>query len=105
MFKIIAIVACLVAIVVADEDEYDTRPRYKFEYGVKDGHSHDHKTQWEYRNGDVVKGQYTLDEADGTHRIVEYSSDHENGFKAHVQRSGNAYHPHGKSYANIDQRS
>jgi hypothetical protein len=26
----------------------------------------DHKSQWEIRDGDVVKGEYTLDEADGT---------------------------------------
>ncbi|EAT39194.1 AAEL008989-PA [Aedes aegypti] len=102
MFKIIVLAACL-AIVIVAADEYHTHPRYKFEYGVKDGHSHDHKNQWEYRNGDVVKGQYTLDEADGTHRIVEYSSDHETGFRAHVQRNGNAHHPHGESYTNVDQ--
>ncbi|XP_019532705.3 cuticle protein 19-like [Aedes albopictus] len=102
MFKIIALVACLTVVKVAAED-YFTYPRYKFEYGVKDEHSLDHKSHWEYRNGDVVKGQYTMDEADGTQRIVEYSSDHETGFQAHVKRSGFAHHPYGESYVNIDQ--
>ncbi|EAT39196.1 AAEL009004-PA [Aedes aegypti] len=99
MFKIIALVACLVVIVAAGDDH----AQYKFEYGVKDGHTHDHKSQWEHRDGDVVKGQYTLDEADGTHRVVDYSSDHHGGFQAHVQRSGHAHHPHGESYANVAQ--
>ncbi|KAG5667454.1 hypothetical protein PVAND_015434 [Polypedilum vanderplanki] len=44
------------------------------------------------RDGDVVKGEYTLDEADGTKRIVKYSSDKHNGFQAHVERIGHAHH-------------
>ncbi|XP_021696182.1 cuticle protein 19 [Aedes aegypti] len=102
MIKIIALLACL-AIVVVVAEEHHSHPKYKFEYGVKDEHTHDHKSQWEHRDGDVVKGQYTVDEADGTHRVVDYSSDHKGGFQAHVQRSGHAHHPHGESYANIDQ--
>ncbi|XP_065085193.1 larval cuticle protein A2B-like [Ochlerotatus camptorhynchus] len=99
---IIALVACL-AVVIAATDEHHSHPKYKFEYGVKDGHTHDHKSAWEHRDGDVVKGQYTLDEADGTHRVVDYTSDHKTGFQAHVQRTGHAHHPHGESYTNIDQ--
>ncbi|XP_039440809.1 cuticle protein 19-like [Culex pipiens pallens] len=102
MFKIIALVACLAVAALAYED-YHSHPSYKFEYGVKDGHTHDHKSAWEHRDGDHVKGQYTLDEADGTHRIVDYSSDHKTGFQPHVQRVGHAHHPHGESYANIKQ--
>jgi hypothetical protein len=45
--------------------DYFHYPKYKFEYGVKDAHTGDHKSQWEVRDGDVVKGEYTLDEADG----------------------------------------
>ncbi|XP_055624840.1 cuticle protein 19-like [Toxorhynchites rutilus septentrionalis] len=103
MFKIIALVACL-AVIVAAIDDHHTDPKYKFEYGVKDGHTKDHKSQWEQRHGDAVKGQYTLDEADGTHRVVDYTSDHKAGFQAHVQREGHGKHPHGESYANIDQK-
>ncbi|KAL9700005.1 hypothetical protein quinque_003446 [Culex quinquefasciatus] len=100
MFKIFALVACMAVIVAAYEDAH---PKYKYEYGVKDEKTHDHKSQWESRDGDVVKGQYTVDEADGTHRVVDYASDHKAGFQAHVQRKGHAAHPHGESYANIDQ--
>uniref|UniRef100_A0AAG5D7J7 Uncharacterized protein n=1 Tax=Anopheles atroparvus TaxID=41427 RepID=A0AAG5D7J7_ANOAO len=87
----IAFVA-LFAVVLAFEDYY-SHPSYKFEYGVKDPHTGDHKSQWEHRDGDVVKGAYTLHEADGTERVVEYSSDKHNGFQAHVKRVGHAHHP------------
>lgn len=57
---------------------------YKFDYAVKDEKTGDHKSHWEHRDGDVVKGQYTLDEADGTKRIVTYTADKKNGFNAVV---------------------
>ena len=74
--------------------DYHAYPKYKFEYGVKDPHTGDHKSQKEERDGDVVKGEYTLVEADGTKRIVEYTADHKNGFNAVVKRVGHAFHPH-----------
>ncbi|XP_050094030.1 uncharacterized protein LOC126576767 [Anopheles aquasalis] len=67
------------------EDHY-AYPKYQFEYGVKDPLTGDHKSQWEMRDGDIVKGAYTLDEADGTQRIVEYRADDVNGFQAIVKR-------------------
>ena len=73
--------------------DYYSYPKYKFEYGVKDAHTGDHKSQWEVRDGDVVKGEYTLDEADGTKRVVEYQADKHNGFNAVVKKIGHAYHP------------
>uniref|UniRef100_A0A182ILP7 Uncharacterized protein n=1 Tax=Anopheles atroparvus TaxID=41427 RepID=A0A182ILP7_ANOAO len=76
-----------------EHQDYHSHPSYKFEYGVKDPHTGDHKSQWEHRDGDVVKGAYTLHEADGTERVVEYSSDKHNGFQAHVKRVGHAHHP------------
>lgn len=39
-------------------DEYNAYPKYSFEYGVDDPHTGDHKKQWEFRDGDVVKGMY-----------------------------------------------
>lgn len=38
----------------------DLHPRYAFEYGVNDPHTGDIKHQKEERDGDVVKGQYSL---------------------------------------------
>uniref|UniRef100_A0A182X732 Uncharacterized protein n=1 Tax=Anopheles quadriannulatus TaxID=34691 RepID=A0A182X732_ANOQN len=68
--------------------DYYAYPKYKFEYGVKDYHTGDHKSQWEVRDGDVVKGEYTLDEPDGSTRIVKYHADSKNGFEAVVKNIG-----------------
>ncbi|XP_053677476.1 adult-specific cuticular protein ACP-20-like [Anopheles nili] len=68
--------------------DYYAYPKYKFEYGVKDYHTGDHKSQWEIRDGDVVKGEYTLDEPDGSTRIVKYHADSKNGFEAVVKNIG-----------------
>ncbi|KAK9739576.1 Insect cuticle protein [Popillia japonica] len=73
--------------------DYHAYPKYDFEYGVKDEHTGDHKEQHEERDGDVVKGYYTLHEPDGTIRTVHYTADKHNGFNAHVERSGHAGHP------------
>lgn len=75
-------------------EEPDHHPQYKYEYGVKDPKTGDHKSQWETRDGDVVKGSYTVDEADGTQRVVEYTSDKKNGFNAVVKKIGHAHHHH-----------
>ncbi|XP_072940704.1 larval cuticle protein A2B-like [Epargyreus clarus] len=73
--------------------EIYSHPRYQFNYGVADGHTGDQKSQWEARDGDVVKGQYSLVEPDGTIRTVDYTSDAHNGFNAVVSRHGHAAHP------------
>lgn len=46
----------------------------------------DAKNQQETRSGDVVQGQYSLIEPDGTRRIVDYTADPHNGFNAVVRR-------------------
>uniref|UniRef100_A0A182TMB3 Uncharacterized protein n=1 Tax=Anopheles melas TaxID=34690 RepID=A0A182TMB3_9DIPT len=100
MFKVLTLIACLAVVASAqfygsayEHKDYHDHPKYKFEYGVKDPHTGDHKTQWEVRDGDVVKGQYTLHEADGTERVVDYKSDGHNGFEANVKNVGHAHHP------------
>uniref|UniRef100_A0A182QF52 Uncharacterized protein n=1 Tax=Anopheles farauti TaxID=69004 RepID=A0A182QF52_9DIPT len=97
--KALVLIACLAIVASAQYhgeyehvDHYD-HPKYKFEYGVEDHHTGDHKSQWEIRDGDVVKGAYTLHEADGTERVVEYKSDGHNGFEANVKNVGHAHHP------------
>ncbi|XP_014279725.1 adult-specific cuticular protein ACP-20 [Halyomorpha halys] len=77
-----------------DHIDYYAPPHYNFEYSVHDPHTHDVKSQHETREGDVVKGYYSLKEADGTERIVHYTADHHNGFNAVVERKGHAVHPH-----------
>uniref|UniRef100_A0A6P7G8N5 Cuticle protein 8-like n=1 Tax=Diabrotica virgifera virgifera TaxID=50390 RepID=A0A6P7G8N5_DIAVI len=81
--------------------DYYAHPKYEFNYGVQDGHTGDHKTQHEVRDGDVVKGSYTVAEPDGTLRTVHYTADDHNGFNAVVEKSGHPVHPapaygHGK---------
>ncbi|VVC95754.1 unnamed protein product [Leptidea sinapis] len=72
-------------------DEYDVdyhaHPKYAFDYSVKDPHTGDDKEHWETRDGDKVKGQYTVVDTDGTKRIVEYQAD-DNGFNAVVHKIG-----------------
>ncbi|XP_055529733.1 adult-specific cuticular protein ACP-20-like [Wyeomyia smithii] len=103
MFRFVLVLVALAVVAVSaqweggygghEHKDYYAYPKYKFEYGVKDHKTGDHKNQWEHRDGDVVKGQYSLHEPDGTERIVEYSSDKHNGFQAHVKRVGHAHHP------------
>ncbi|XP_073820008.1 larval cuticle protein A2B-like isoform X2 [Musca autumnalis] len=67
-------------------EEYDPHPQYKFGYGVQDAVSGDTKTQVEERDGDVVRGEYSLIDADGYKRTVQYTADPVNGFNAVVSR-------------------
>lgn len=60
---------------------------------MKDGHTGDIKEQTEERDGDVVKGEYSLVEPDGTIRKVQYQDDGHSGFNAIVTRTGHAVHP------------
>ncbi|XP_069686001.1 cuticle protein 19-like [Periplaneta americana] len=71
-----------------EEHHYDHHPKYKFEYAVHDPHTGDVKEQWESRDGDAVKGSYSLKEADGGTRTVEYHADKHNGFIAVVKKVG-----------------
>ncbi|KAJ9576819.1 hypothetical protein L9F63_006593, partial [Diploptera punctata] len=73
---------------VEENESHDVHPQYKFEYAVHDPHSGDVKDQWEVRDGDKVKGAYSVKESDGKTRTVEYYSDKHNGFIAVVKKSG-----------------
>jgi len=72
--------------VVADEP-YDPNPQYNYGYSIQDGLTGDSKGHQESRNGDVVQGQYSLVEPDGSTRTVTYTSDPVNGFNAVVDRT------------------
>lgn len=69
-------------------EEYDPHPQYNYAYDIQDGLTGDFKNQHETRDGDVVKGQYSLLEADGTRRIVDYTADPVHGFNAVVSHEG-----------------
>nr|XP_033329953.1 cuticle protein 19-like isoform X1 [Megalopta genalis] len=69
------------------ETEYSAYPKYSFNYGVLDGYTGDSKSAWEERDGDTVKGEYSVVEADGSIRTVTYTADNHNGFNAVVTRN------------------
>jgi len=79
--------------------DYYAKPKYTFSYGVSDHHTGDIKHQHETRDGDVVKGQYSLVEADGSLRTVHYTADSVHGFNAVVEKTpaGHHHHHHEKS--------
>ena len=72
--------------VLAKLEDFDPAPQYTFAYDIQDVITGDSKAQFETRNGDVVQGSYSLIEADGTRRIVDYTADPVNGFNAVVNR-------------------
>jgi hypothetical protein len=66
---------------------------YSFSYGVKDLHTGDVKHQWEKRDGDTVRGHYSVLEPDGSVRTVDYTADGKSGFNAVVKHSAPLHHP------------
>ncbi|XP_069705090.1 cuticle protein 19-like [Periplaneta americana] len=70
------------------EHEHYAPAHYKFNYAVHDPHTGDVKNQWETRDGDAVKGSYSLVQPDGSTRVVEYTADKHNGFNAIVKTAG-----------------
>lgn len=70
-----------------EHNEHYAATPYHFEYGVKDPHTQDIKSQHETSDGHGnVKGSYSLVEPDGSTRVVEYTADHEHGFNAKVKK-------------------
>ncbi|XP_041673644.1 pupal cuticle protein Edg-84A [Drosophila eugracilis] len=68
------------------DDTYEAHPRYSFNYDVQDAETGDVKSQSESRDGDVVRGQYSVNDADGYRRTVDYTADDVSGFNAVVRR-------------------
>lgn len=78
--------------------DYYAHPKYAFKYGVHDYHTGDVKSQHETRDGDVVKGQYSLVEPDGSIRTVDYTADDKNGFQAVVHKTAAPVVHHQQEY-------
>ncbi|KAH8417229.1 hypothetical protein KR222_006833, partial [Zaprionus bogoriensis] len=79
-------VAVAQKVVVKSDETYDPHPQYRFSYGVDDQLTGDNKAQVEERDGDVVRGEYSLVDSDGYKRTVQYTADPINGFNAVVNR-------------------
>jgi Insect cuticle protein len=59
---------------------------YEFNYEVHEEKTGDIKRQNEKAVNGVISGQYSLIDADGFRRVVEYTADDHNGFVANVRR-------------------
>lgn len=81
------VIARSAPVIVAKSAEVDAYPQYQYAYNVNDVLTGDNKAQEEIRDGDVVKGFYSLVEADGSIRKVNYYADPINGFNAVVSKS------------------
>ncbi|CAO1352623.1 unnamed protein product [Diamesa hyperborea] len=67
--------------------EYADAPAtYDFNYSVHDDKTGDIKQQQETAKEGVISGQYSLIDADGFRRIVDYTADDVHGFNAQVRR-------------------
>ncbi|XP_064541616.1 cuticle protein 21 [Drosophila montana] len=83
-----AVIECalLPGVAVPVNTDFDPHPQYAYAYNVQDAITGDSKSQQEVRDGDVVKGSYSVVDADGSLRTVFYTADPINGFNAVVQR-------------------
>ena len=59
--------------------------QYHYRYAVDDPTSGVINDRWEHRQGEYVKGAYSVLEPDGRLRIVDYEVDGPNGFHAVVR--------------------
>lgn len=69
-----------------EEETESTPSKYEYEYSVQDPLTGDAKTQKETREGDAVVGSYSVVDADGTKRTVEYRADAKSGFNAVIRK-------------------
>ncbi|XP_060856879.1 uncharacterized protein LOC132934575 [Metopolophium dirhodum] len=78
---------------------------YHFAYSVEDPLTGDVKSQNEMSDGrGTVKGSYSMVEADGSTRVVEYTADDEHGFNAEVKRIGPQHRYAAASVDSFDRR-
>ncbi|XP_030757895.1 cuticle protein 21-like [Sitophilus oryzae] len=82
-----AVLAAPQVLAKVSDATFDPNPQYSFAYDVQDALTGDSKSQIESRNGDIVQGQYSVAEPDGTRRIVDYVADPINGFNAVVRKA------------------
>jgi hypothetical protein len=61
-------------------------PSYQFGFDVKDDEFTNYQNRKEQREGNVIKGSYSVVDSDGFIRTVSYTADPKEGFKAEVVR-------------------
>lgn len=62
-------------------------PSYQFGFDVNDDQYTNYQNRKEQRDGDVIKGSYSVVDSDGFVRTVTYTADPKEGFKAEVRLS------------------
>ncbi|XP_049865816.1 cuticle protein 8 [Pectinophora gossypiella] len=68
------------------QEDYDPHPSYQFGFDVNDDQYTNYQNRKEERDGDVIKGSYSVVDSDGFIRTVTYTADPKEGFKAEVSR-------------------
>ncbi|CAH2269099.1 cuticle protein 19.8 [Pararge aegeria] len=69
-----------------EPEDYDPHPSYQFGFDVSDDQFTNYQNRKEQRDGDVIKGSYSVVDSDGFIRTVTYTADPKEGFKAEVSR-------------------
>ncbi|CAO1308725.1 unnamed protein product [Diamesa hyperborea] len=67
-------------------EDYEPSPSYQFGFDVKDDEFTNYQNRKESREGNVIKGSYSVVDSDGFIRTVTYTADPKEGFKAEVVR-------------------
>jgi outer membrane biosynthesis protein TonB len=67
-------------------DYSQSNPSYQFGFDVKDDEFTNYQNRKETRDGNVIKGSYSVVDSDGFIRTVSYTADPKEGFKAEVVR-------------------
>ncbi|KAI8428468.1 hypothetical protein MSG28_007279 [Choristoneura fumiferana] len=68
-----------------EPEDYDPHPSYQFGFDVNDDQYTNYQNRKEQREGDTIKGSYSVVDSDGFIRTVTYTADPKEGFKAEVQ--------------------
>ncbi|XP_023937090.1 cuticle protein 19.8 isoform X2 [Bicyclus anynana] len=69
-----------------EPEDYDPHPSYQFGFDVNDDQFTNYQNRKEQREGDVIKGSYSVVDSDGFIRTVTYTADPKEGFRAEVSR-------------------
>lgn len=64
----------------------NSNPNYQFGFDVKDDEFTNYQNRKEVREGNQIKGSYSVVDSDGFIRTVTYTADPKEGFKAQVVR-------------------
>lgn len=65
---------------------FQANSSYQFGFDVKDDEYTNYQNRKEVRDGNVIKGSYSVVDSDGFIRTVTYTADPKEGFKADVVR-------------------